>query len=283
MVRLIAALGLLVVACRPPADNPTVTVAPERAPAEATNSIKATDTSIECHGMSWRIVNPDGRAGVEQGLKPTSEVTTFDGTLTEEFEDFSVYQGNFCGSLEPAGAVRILAYSRFTGGANCCFENIVVDLDSGEIIFRINGAQSPKFDFEQLDDEGALEVRTTYGGFANCFTSTVDNPFPTLILRWENGNFVPATKDFADLSYSDLLQTRRAFAEAPDSVGIVVHEWWHAHVAGEATSERASEIREGFGDDARRAMDAVDEVMDAMDRELIPGSGCPDLESSSGA
>ncbi len=108
-----------------------------------------------------------------------------------------------------------VSIERFTGGASCCFGNVVYEVTDTELVKILNlepnktGAQ-----FEDINDDGIAEALTTDNIFAYRYCGGATSPYPLVVLSYDADTqaYTPASIDYPD-AYIDSI----AFGQAQAS------------------------------------------------------------------
>ncbi|MBF0523359.1 MAG: hypothetical protein HQL24_09945 [Candidatus Omnitrophica bacterium] len=104
-----------------------------------------------------------------------------------------------------------LVVSEWSGGAHCCYTYDTFSLgDSFKHLGTIDAGHGGG-PFKDVDGDGALEFITYDWTFAYWNACFAGSPAPKLILKWKNGNYVPAMDlmrkpDIKEQEYRDLIK-----------------------------------------------------------------------------
>lgn len=207
----VAAAALAVLAGLAPAAEAAVPPSPPVAyvPPAAPPVVPVETTTHACAGYTITTVNrhdaltPDPPAEPRPGIT----VTAPDGAVTVRWTADDLFGRAFfgwCQDVTADGVVEV-AYSRFSGGDDCCFTDIVIRLEAPETeLLRVNLRDTNQLAPRQLDATPALELaaddyRLAYvGGVPFAATS----PFPR-VFAYRDATYVEATASFPAILRAD--------------------------------------------------------------------------------
>lgn len=154
--------------------------------------------SLEGFGVTTLDIYKDGRS-----------IFTLDEDMRIESVEFVDLKGN------GKKSTLILSYS---GGAHCCFI-LYIGEPSGnkfvisDTIFLGDATYEPK----DLNNDGKMELETSFVGFAYEFTSFAGSQFPILIYGYKDGKVQMVNEDFKKYVYDDIAEFKKEMLSAyPD-------------------------------------------------------------------
>jgi hypothetical protein len=136
-----------------------------------------------------------------------------------------LHQDEETSSLLPIGADITgdgqpnLVVAEWTGGAHCCFLFHLFAIGSEfRLIQTIDAGHSDSIDFENLDDDPALEFQMEDWTFAYWQTSFADSPAPVVIMKYQGQRYRMALDLMREPGFSpvELSQLAARFKALPD-------------------------------------------------------------------